>query len=628
MANSPHPLAFDTETHLFSNGNRAPKVVCLQYDDGENRNILTGPTLVEFARAMLQEATEGRTIVGQNTAFDMAVLAAADASLLPDIFAAYDAGSVQCTRTRERLLDLAKGKTGPHTRQRSYYSMDSLVKRRNLPIEVDKTNPWRLRYNELDGVPVEEWPPEAVQYAIDDPTATNLIFESQRLDALAIEYEGFETEAARQAAYDFALNLMSCWGVRTSQERVKELLRRTQSRIDVLEPYLIENKVMSPKRTKNMSTIKARVRLAFEKEGRKVPETDKGATKTDKETLEQCHDEVLEAVVEHAYLTKLKSTYVLKLIEGINGNIHASFHVLGADTGRTSSSGPNLQNQSKKGGVRECFVPREGFVYVGADYDAQELRTLAQAALDLCQHSNLAKRFKQDPGFDPHTAFAAGMMGWTYEAAMRRKEAGDKEVKDLRQRAKAANFGFPGGLGAKNFRSYARGYGVKLNLEQATEIRNAWFEQWPEMHDYFLHVKWVADSGKLRQLRSGRIRGNVGFTDGANSYFQGLASEASKTAVYLVSKACYSEPENPLFGCRPVMLVHDEIIIEAPESYAHEAAMELERQMVKAMDMWCPDIPASATPALARCWSKDTEPIWVEGRLVPWDLPEQEADVA
>jgi hypothetical protein len=53
--------------------------------------------------------------------------------------------------------------------------------------------------------------------------------------------------------------------------------------------------------------------------------------------------------------------------------------------------------------------------------------------------------------------------------------------------------------------------------------------------------------------------------------------------------------------------------------------MELQRLMVKAMEMWCPDVPARATPALARCWSKDAEPIWVDGSLVPWDVPTEEA---
>ena len=437
---------------------------------------------------------------------------------------------------------------------------------------------------------------------------------------MEIEYEGFTPEVARQTGFDFALRLMTCWGMRTHPERVKRLLQKTNERLDEIVPLLQAEHIISPKGSKCMAVIRDRIQQAYERDGASAPMTPKGAIKTDKKTIEACDDEALQMVVEHAYLTKLKSTYVLKLIEGTHSNIHASFHTLGADTGRTSSSGPNLQNQSRKGGVRECFVPRDGFDFVSADYDAQELRTLAQACIDLIGYSELAQRFKADPTFDPHTDFAATLMGWSYEEAMARKAAGDEEVKTKRQEAKAANFGFPGGLGAKNFRAYARGYGVKIDLERATELRNRWFEQWPEMKEYFQRVKWVAEGGNLIQLRSKRIRGGVGFTDGANSYFQGLASEASKTAAYLVSKACYSQPKSPLYGCRPVTLIHDELMLEAPCSYSHEAAKELQKLMVIAMKMWCPDVPACATPVVSRCWSKDAEPVYENGRLVPWNI--------
>ena len=130
-------LAFDTETYRFGNGNRAPKLVCLQWDDGKDRRILAADQATLWAEnALALVAEDTYTLVGQNVAYDMAVLAAANERLMPHIFAAYNAANVQCTKLRERLLDLAKGKTGPHTRQPGYYAMDSIVKRRQLPIEV------------------------------------------------------------------------------------------------------------------------------------------------------------------------------------------------------------------------------------------------------------------------------------------------------------------------------------------------------------------------------------------------------------------------------------------------------------------------------------------------------------
>jgi hypothetical protein len=614
----------------------APPIVCLQECfSGQMSKIYTRKELQSVAHGILTDCVQGETLVGQNTAYDMTVLAAAYPELFPLIFEAYASGNVQCTRNRERLIDMARGRTGPQTRQKGYYALDTIIERRRLGIKVDKNNPWRQRYAELENVPLEDWPQDAIDYAKKDPMATLAIYENQHKDAMELPYvdsQGrfcFEQEAARQAGYDFALRLMTCWGMRSDAKRIEQLLRRTDIELKELVPLLVEAGVMREKGSKNTKAIQARIEAHFAQQGEDAPRTDKGAVKTDKDTIEACDDPVLKQIVRHKYLEKLKSTYVLKLIEGINGNIHANFHTLGADTGRTSSSNPNLQNQPREGGVRECFVPRPGMVFVSADYDAQELRTLAQACLDICGFSVLAERFQKDPSFDPHTAFAARREGWSYEEGMERKKNKDPLLKDRRQKAKAANFGFPGGLGVDTFIVYAKSnYNVIMDRSEGQETKDEYFAQWPEMHPFFDNAQKIAEAGQMQQLRSNRIRGGISFCNGANGYFQGLASDASKTAAFLVSRACYAEPESPLYGCRPVTLVHDEIMLEALEERAHEAAMELERIMVVAQSMWCPDVPASASPVVSRCWSKDAEQVWENGRLVPWDLPEEKENAA
>lgn len=617
-------IAFDTETHPFANGQMAPKPVCLQTNEHpqtwEQSMLFTHDWMEDPFEELITH--EANIAIGQNTAFDMTVMGAEFPRQLAAIFAAYEAGRVQCTRTRERLLDMAKGETGPHTRARGYYSMDALVERRGIPVVVDKSNPWRVRYRELEDISPTDWPQEALDYARMDPFATRLIFESQAKEAVAIGYDGFEEESARQASYDFALRLMTCWGVRTDPAKVRQLIVETEAALKELTPKMVEGGILRKDGSKNMKALRERVEAAYNALGKKAPKTPTGAVQTGAGVIEECEgaDPVLDVVIEHARFTKVKTTYAEKLLEGVTGNIHGNFHTLGADTGRSSSSEPNLQNQPRKGGVRECFVPREGFVFISADYDSQELRTLAQACMDILGHSALAERYQEDPDFDPHTAFAAELMGITYAEAMERKRNKDEELKERRQQSKAANFGFPGGLGAKNFLSYAKGYGVNIDLDGAKHLRDRWFTQWPEMNAYFDHVKRVADGGTLVQLRSNRRRGGVGFCDGANSYFQGLASDASKTAVFLVSKACYAEPDSPLYGSRPVMLVHDELVLEVPEQNVDAAAKELTAKMVLAMKMWCPDVPARATPVASRCWSKEAEPIYnEEGKLIPWE---------
>jgi DNA polymerase I-like protein with 3'-5' exonuclease and polymerase domains len=128
-----------------------------------------------------------------------------------------------------------------------------------------------------------------------------------------------------------------------------------------------------------------------------------------------------------------------------------------------------------------------------------------------------------------------------------------------------------------------------------------------------------AGEGDIIQLRSGRKRGLCRYTVAANTYFQGLAADASKLALWWVTRACYTDRNSPLFGCRPVIFLHDEIIMEAPESYAHLAATELERVMVKAMQVFVPDVPCRATAALMRRWAKEAEPAYINGKLVPYE---------
>ena len=76
------------------------------------------------------------------------------------------------------------------------------------------------------------------------------------------------------------------------------------------------------------------------------------------------------------------------------------------------------------------------------------------------------------------------------------------------------------------------------------------------------------------------------------------------TAFARVSEACYSDSDSPLYGCRPVLFVHDEIILEAPLAKAHDAAMELKKLMETSMQIFTPKVPSIAEPTLAFKWWK------------------------
>ena len=101
--------------------------------------------------------------------------------------------------------------------------------------------------------------------------------------------------------------------------------------------------------------------------------------------------------------------------------------------------------------------------------------------------------------------------------------------------------------------------------------------------------------------------------------FQGMAADGAKRALFAVSRECYADETSPLFGCRPLVFVHDEIILEAPADRGHECAMRLKHLMEREMNAVTPSIPASATPAIATRWLKNAEPKYDDtGRLIPW----------
>jgi DNA polymerase I-like protein with 3'-5' exonuclease and polymerase domains len=118
---------------------------------------------------------------------------------------------------------------------------------------------------------------------------------------------------------------------------------------------------------------------------------------------------------------------------------------------------------------------------------------------------------------------------------------------------------------------------------------------------------------------SGLLRKDCTFTAACNCHFQALAAHGAKRAVYRVVRACYAEQDSPLYGSRPVAFIHDELIVETPTDYIHEAGVELSRLMCETMQSVVPDVRITATPAAMMRWYKSAEAVWRDGRLVPWE---------
>lgn len=278
-------------------------------------------------------------------------------------------------------------------------------------------------------------------------------------------------------------------------------------------------------------------------------------------------------------------------------------------------------------GIRECLIPRPGFVFAFADYDGLELRTMAQACLSVLGESKLAEAL--NAGIDPHCSVASTILVRPYaEVKGIYKDKRHVEyplVYQKRQMGKVANFGFPGGLGVKRTIEYAAQpkYNVTLTEAEAKELKQNWLASWPEFHRYFDWINSLMRGedrlGDVVQLFSGRLRGSVPFTECANTVFQGLGGDATKAAGYALTRECRIG-KGPLRGGHPIVYVHDEFWCEVREEVAHEAAEQMSQIMCDAAKVFLPDVPPKAEPGLARRWSKSAERVIGEdGRLIPWD---------
>ncbi len=606
-------IFIDTETALIEDGILAPDLVCLSFMRENKNGLLLRSDIEGFLEEILTDPT--LFIVGHNISYDFGVLSRFAPRLLPLIFKKYSEGMVLDTQIQEKLMDVSSGTLGfhPFSNKKKSYALGSLVG------GLDKDT-WRLRYAELIDTPLKDWPEGAVKYALEDARATQSLFFEQLEKNKGTHVADLEN----QTRYDFAFQLMSIWGIRTDPVKVDLFEDYLFKQWKDLEQELKAVDFVRDNGTKDLKKIRSHIEQVIP-----TPEkTEKGSISTSASALMKADDALLKSFVKFNEVQKLLTTYVPALKKGARVPINASYNVV-LKSGRTSCYSPNMQNLPRAPGVRECFVPREGYLFCSCDYDSLELRTLAQVLYLKVGGKTLLNYYKSDPHFDPHTRLASQILGVSFEEGLILKEKGDPSLKKVRQMSKAANFGYAGGMGAKKFLEYAlNSYGVRLSLGEAQTLKNNWLAFIPEMRLYFDMISQltIGNQGKITQLFSGRKRGGVGFCDGANGFFQGLAADGAKHAFWNVVQKCYTDPSSPLFGSRPSVFVHDEIILEVPKHNASQAAQELSRVMCESMERFCPDIPITASSALMTCWLKDAEPCFDPmGRLIPWSPPSEAA---
>ncbi len=312
----------------------------------------------------------------------------------------------------------------------------------------------------------------------------------------------------------------------------------------------------------NMASPKQIQEILFEKQGLPVlRKTPKGQPSTAEEVLQELALDypLPERILEHRSQSKLKSTYTDKLpgmVDPDTGRVHTSYHQAVAATGRLSSSDPNLQNipvRTAEGRrIRQAFVPDPGFVMVSADYSQIELRIMAHLSKD----EGLCKAFTS--GEDVHRATAAEVFGVALDAVS----------DEQRRHAKAVNFGLIYGMSA-----FGLARQLKIDRATAQEYIDLYFSRYPKVKEYMDTTREMArEQGYVETLFGRRLylpeikssnhnRRQYAERTAINPPMQGTAADLIKLSMLAVDDWIL-ESSN---GCRIIMQVHDELVLEVPK---------------------------------------------------------------
>ena len=311
------------------------------------------------------------------------------------------------------------------------------------------------------------------------------------------------------------------------------------------------------------------------KGGRKGKSGDWSTDQTELERLERDGVPIARKILEWRQLAKLKSTYTDALQQQINaktGRVHTSYSLVGAQTGRLSSTDPNLQNipiRTETGRqIRDAFIAAPGHVLVAADYSQIELRLAAHMA----DVPELKEAFAQ--GQDIHAATAIELFG---------------EVnRDTRGKAKTVNFSILYGISRWGLAGR-----LEVTPDEAQALISRYFERFPGISDYItdtlesVRAKGYTETLFGRKTWFPRIKAanqneRAGSERAAiNAPIQGTSADLIKRAMARMPRAL---DEAGLGDVRMLLQVHDELVFEAPKAKAEAAGEVIRRVMASAAE--------------------------------------------
>lgn len=377
----------------------------------------------------------------------------------------------------------------------------------------------------------------------------------------------------------FTLYEMEQAGIHVEGEALKVYGDQLGSRIVELEKEIYE----MAGETFNINSPKQLGVILFEKLEMPHAKKTKTGYSTAADVLDKLASEypIVAKILEYRQLTKLKSTYAdgLATFIGPDGRIHGKFNQTITATGRISSTEPNLQNipvRMELGRlIRKVFVPKEGCVFVDADYSQIELRILAHCSGD----EQLIQAYRE--ARDIHRMTASQVFHVPFD-----------EVTDLQRRnAKAVNFGIVYGIS-----SFGLSQDLSITRKEAARYIEHYFETYPGIKTFL--DQCVADAkekgyavtlfGRRRpvpELKSSNfMQRSFGERVAMNAPIQGTAADIIKIAMIRVS----DELKKRNMKSRMILQVHDELLIEAAEEEVDEVKKILKEEMEHAASLSVP----------------------------------------
>ncbi|MDE5583971.1 MAG: DNA polymerase I [Ruminococcus sp.] len=371
-------------------------------------------------------------------------------------------------------------------------------------------------------------------------------------------------------------------GIKINKNGVEEFGATLSAMIDETKEKIFELagrefNILSPKQLKDV--LFDEMKLVLPKNSKKT----KSGYSTNADVLEEIKEQnpIVENILKYRQYTKLKSTYVIGLLDKVStdGRIHTCFRQTETRTGRISSTEPNLQNipvRTELGSqMRKFFVADSKKILVDADYSQIELRVMAH----LCGDKNMTQAFSD--GEDIHTSTASQVFDVPPIMV----------TSEMRSNAKAVNFGIIYGIGA-----FSLAKDINVTTNEAEKYISDYFKNYSDVKKFMdttvenaiktglvttmfgrkRHIPEILSSNKITQSAGKRIA--------MNTPVQGTSADLIKIAMINVYRRLKSEKIN----AKLILQIHDELIIESDVACADRSAEILREEMQNVHEMSVP----------------------------------------